>query len=104
VLAFKHALPVVAARLLHAPEIDPAFLRHLLQGDEQIVDRLVAVGGNGDALAAAKELGDDVRAGGGLAGAGRPLDEQGAPVQAGVRLDGLLLVKLVLLTSRWLRM
>src|SRR6185503_5078100 len=48
---------------------------------QQVVDRLVAGGGDADALAAREELDDEVRAGEGFAGAGRALNEEGAVVE-----------------------
>src|SRR3954463_11726637 len=48
---------------------------------QQVVDRLVAGGRHGDALAAADQRRDQPRASVGLAGAGRSLDEQIALVE-----------------------
>ena len=59
-------------------------------GGEEVVDRLVAVGGDPHRVAAADQLHDDAGAGEGLAGAGRALDEQVAVLQVGHRGDHLI--------------
>src|SRR5262249_59026236 len=75
----------VGGPLLHAGEAHAFLLGDLLHRLQQVVDRLVAGGGDADALAAREQLHYEMRAGVGLAVARRALDEEGAAV---VREDG----------------
>ena len=74
-------LLVVPVRLLEASDRDARFLRCRLDAVQQIDDGLVRQGRHAHPLAAPDRVHDHPAGGPGLAGAGRPLDEQVAAVE-----------------------
>src|SRR5205085_2489511 len=68
----------LTARLaaLQPAEHDARLNRGLFDLAQQVVDRFVARRRDADALAACEQVDDQARTGVGLAGAGRPLDEE----------------------------
>src|SRR5207248_233796 len=74
--------PVVRAALLQPDEVDALVERYLLDLAQEVVDRLVALRRHRYALAAVDQVDDQARARPRLAGAGRPLDEQVAALDA----------------------
>src|SRR3546814_11146532 len=62
--------------------------RQIFDLAEQLVDRFVAVRGYADALSLGEKRDDRLRRGVGLAGAGRSLDQQVAPVERKEGTDG----------------
>src|SRR3546814_13036783 len=72
---------VVPAALLDAATPQALGRRQIFDLAEQLVDRFVAVRGYADALSLGEKRDDRLRRGVGLAGAGRSLDQQVAPVE-----------------------
>src|SRR5206468_3249984 len=81
-LAIEFRLLVSLTRFLQPAELEALRARDLLDLLEQVVDRLVAVRGDADPLARSHQVDEQARSGPGLAGAGRPLDEEIALVEA----------------------
>src|SRR3546814_19421849 len=72
---------VFPAALLDAATPQALGRRQIFDLAEQLVDRFVAVRGYADALSLGEKRDDRLRRGVGLAGAGRSLDQQVAPVE-----------------------
>src|SRR3546814_9460322 len=79
---------VFPAALLDAATPQALGRRQIFDLAEQLVDRFVAVRGYADALSLGEKRDDRLRRGVGLAGAGRSLDQQVAPVERKEGTDG----------------
>src|SRR3546814_14403333 len=79
---------VFPAALLDAATPQALGRRQIFDLAEQLVDRFVAVRGYADALSLGEKRDDRLRRGVGLAGAGRSLDQQVAPVARKEGTDG----------------
>ncbi len=81
-VAVETGVVALLARLLGAGERQARLARRLLQAGQQVVDGVMAVGRDRDALALAQQVHQHARAGVGLARAGWALQEEGGLVHA----------------------